>query len=111
MPKRSNHLSVDTGVGADPVKRFLASCSPKPDFIFFLMSDETKGIDSKTFNFFCGNLPNIPCWNLVHIRGTPKNAVGLVSAKFCAKVSKLSAKDTIPPEYKLPISTNKRSAM
>ncbi len=50
-----------------------------------------------------GNLIKIPCWNFVQILGTPKNTVGEASTKLSEKVSKLSAKNTFPPVYKLPI--------
>ena len=92
IPKRANHLIKETGVGAAPVKVFLVLCKPSPFFILFFIKYEINGMLSKRLSLFWGSFARIPCWNFVHILGTPKNTVGDAAAKLSAKVSKLSAK-------------------
>ena len=46
----SNHFIVDAGVGAAPVKTFLALLNPNPFCIFFFINVEIIGILNNTFN-------------------------------------------------------------
>ena len=76
---------------------FLALLRPRLDLIFFFMIEDIIGTDKRKFNFLAPNFAITPCWNFVHILGTPKKTDGDASAKFLANVSKLSAKEIFPP--------------
>ena len=52
IPKRANHLIRATGVGAAPVKIFLALCKPNHFFILLLINDEINGILRKILSLF-----------------------------------------------------------